>query len=632
MRPQKVWAPSASEREALRRIVDAEGSETARARRASAVLLAAQGLEQREIADQVGLAPPTVARWVERYRREGIGGLADRPRRRKKIVDEIAAVDRELLVSWMGSERIPEDVRRRARAMVLLADGVALKDICRTVGVSGPILWKWRNRYREHGVDGLCPRASAHAELEVPASERTLLERWAGDLSGNSAVPARIILMAAEGRDTQHIATCVGRSPTAVRNWLRKYREGGLNRISPEVAMRPPTRAELSWEDREIVARWLERPDVLVDEDAVRRARAVQLVAEGVRIKDIAGRLHVQPGSVGEWLRRYRRDGVAGLATKHGGRRPKHGPIALPALDRDVLESWANSTVLKTPVIRRARAVLLTADGESPSNTAVWSRMSPSSVVKWVDRYLVSGLDALFGPEPGANAEIDEPKLVLTTLEPPDELAGLRTWNPEALTRLVRRVSPTTVAKTWSRWGLRPSHPPPWRFASAPKIPITAHEVVGLYLNPPDRVLALSPGGVSAEELLDLRAALRDAAPRSTGTGDERWHERHLRFLQEVRQLHPRRLRLICEPGGAQQHPRVVEWRTRHPELSVHLPPSSVSWRNFVTAWFGIVARRFRDAEAALALAVLLVSEVSAVPTGAEFDWIASGRAGTPRP
>ena len=295
--------------------------------------------------------------------------------------------------------------------------------------------------------------------------------------------------------------------------------------------------------------------------------------------------------------------------------------ITVEASDRVVLEGWLRSPSIRSALAKRARIVLLAADGVGTNEIVERVGVSKPTVVWWKKRYVAEGIGGLEDrPKPGRPQQIDEVAIVLATLEPPPERLGVTHWSSRLLGAELG-LSNVTIAKVWKKWGLQPWRVETFKFSTDPELEAKVRDVVALYLNPPDKavvlcideksqiqaldrtapILPLRPG-LPAKQTHDYKrngtttlfAALEVATGRVTqACYDQHRHEEFLKFLKVVAKTYPRRkLHVVCDNYGTHKHPVVRAWLERNPRITLHFTPTSGSWLNMVEIFFGIITRQ----------------------------------------
>jgi transposase len=194
-------------------------------------------------------------------------------------------------------------------------------------------------------------------------------------------------------------------------------------------------------------------------------------------------------------------------------------------------------------------------------------------------------------------------------------------WSARRLAKEVG-LSPATVHRIWQKYGLQPHRVEHFKFSTDPAFDKKMADIVGLYLDPPERALVLCVDEKSQIQALDRTAPLLPLRPGSPAqmTHDYKRHgttslfaalevatgkvtadacyPRHthvefLAFLKLVAKAHPRvRLCVICDNYATHKHPKVQAWLDKNPRVTLHFTPTSCSWLNMVEIFFGIITRQ----------------------------------------
>jgi transposase len=292
--------------------------------------------------------------------------------------------------------------------------------------------------------------------------------------------------------------------------------------------------------------------------------------------------------------------------------------VDLPSRDRQVLTSWARSTSVRAELALRAQIVLMAAEGARTGEIAARTGASKPTVIAWKKRYAVEGLSGLRDRrKPGRPRRTDDAAIVLATLEPPPLRLGVRNWSSRLLASELG-VSNVKVAATWREFGLQPWRHEPVRFSTDPHLDVTARDVTGLYLNPPDYAIVLCAGleselpdctgpirlrpglpqhqadervQVGATVLAALRAATDQQATRTSyPSRRDQWF---LRFLQQAAaaRLGHELLVVAVDNYATRRHPDVRAWLARHPRMTPHFTPARQSWLTMAEIFFALSAR-----------------------------------------
>jgi len=296
------------------------------------------------------------------------------------------------------------------------------------------------------------------------------------------------------------------------------------------------------------------------------------------------------------------------------------GVQVLPG-DRDVLASWVRSPSIRAGLALRARIVLLAGDGIGTNEIVTRTGVSKPTVIAWKKRYAAEGVGGLADrPKRGRPRTTDDVAVVLRTLEPPPGRLGVTHWSSRLLAAELG-LSNVKVADVWREYGLQPWRSETFKFSTDPELEAKLRDVVGLYLNPPDKAVVLCVDEKSQVQALDrtapilplrpgipekqthdyvrhgtttLFAALEVATGKVTDACYPRHrHEEFLRFLRQVAKAYPRkRLHIVVDNYATHKHPAVQAWLARNPRITLHFTPTSGSWLNMVEIFFGIITRQ----------------------------------------
>lgn len=302
--------------------------------------------------------------------------------------------------------------------------------------------------------------------------------------------------------------------------------------------------------------------------------------------------------------------------------RPKP-PLVLSEGQREELESVARSRSLPHALVRRARIVLLSADGLT--NKAIGERVGMSNwmVGEWRKRYLLQGMLGLYDePRPGGPRSIEDDEiaaLIRKTLESKPKDASH--WTCRSLAQETG-ISKSHVQRVWKAFGLQPHRQKHFQLSTDPYFVEKVRDIVGLYLNPPDKALVLCVDEKSQIQALErtqpmlpmglgyvegvthtyhrhgtttLFAALNVVTGEVITQCKQRHrHQEFLQFLKHVDTSVPKRLdiHLIVDNYATHKHERVRRWLAAHPRYHVHYTPTYSSWLNQVEIWFNIVTQK----------------------------------------
>lgn len=292
------------------------------------------------------------------------------------------------------------------------------------------------------------------------------------------------------------------------------------------------------------------------------------------------------------------------------------GKQVLSPEDRQELERRVRAHGAPMREALRARVVLLRAKGLKQTRVAQELGVSKNCVNKWCRRFAHLGMAGLVDAAGrGRKASIGAAKInriITQAVQPPD---GQTRWSTRSMARAVG-VSPDTVHRIWSRNDIKPHLVRTFKLSKDPEFEKKFWDVIGLYLNPPERALVLCCDEKSQCQALErtqpglplgighirtrthdyirhgtitLFAALNYLNGRLiTRTEEKHTHVEWLRFLKQIDRQTPRTLdlHLIIDNYGTHKHPSVGNWLAKHPRFHTHFTPTSSSWMNLVERFF----------------------------------------------
>jgi transposase len=295
--------------------------------------------------------------------------------------------------------------------------------------------------------------------------------------------------------------------------------------------------------------------------------------------------------------------------------------IWLSPADRATLEGWVNGRNTPQKLVWRARIVLLSAErvGVMAITRAVGK--SKVTVARWQERYLVQGIDGLRrdatrpGRKPPLNAQTIEQVVHKTLHEQPP---GSTHWSIRKMAA-VSGLSRSSIQRIWQAHQLKPHRVKTFKLSNDKHFAEKVQDIIGLYLNPPDKALVFAVDEKSQIQALDrtqpglplkkgrcgtmthdykrhgtttLFAALDVATGKVIGQCMARHrHQEWLKFLRRIDAETPKRLavHLIADNYATHKHPKVQAWLKRHPRFHMHFTPTSASWLNQVERFFGLI-------------------------------------------
>ena len=298
-------------------------------------------------------------------------------------------------------------------------------------------------------------------------------------------------------------------------------------------------------------------------------------------------------------------------------------PLALDGAERETLEQWTRRPKTAQALALRARIVLAGADGRSNIGVAAELRVCVDTVGKWRSRFLEQRLEGLLDqPRSGRPRMIDDAdveRVIALTLETTPKDATH--WSTRSMARR-SGLSHNTVSRIWRAFALQPHRTETFKLSADPLFIEKVRDIVGLYLNPPDRALVLCVDEKSQIQALDRTRPLLPLRPgqaerRShdyvrhgttslfaaldarTGQVIGQCHRRHRalefrKFLDAIESAVPAELdvHLIADNYATHKTALIRNWFAKRPRFHIHFTPTSASWLNLVERWFGLLTEK----------------------------------------
>jgi len=297
--------------------------------------------------------------------------------------------------------------------------------------------------------------------------------------------------------------------------------------------------------------------------------------------------------------------------------------IELSDEERSTLVKWSRGKRTQARVVLRAKIVLAAAEGKRSKQIAAELGVSQPTVGKWRNRFAEHRLLGIEkdlprgGRKPYVRAEFEAEIIRKTTQELPPNATQ---WSVRTMARAIG-VSKATVQRVWRDNGLKPHLVKTFKVSNDKQFVEKLVDVVGLYLNPPERALVFSCDEKSQIQALDrtqkslpmfpgrkktlthdykrngtttLFAAIEMAEGKIIAECMQRHrHQEWLRFLKKIDAETPPDLdlHLIVDNYCTHKHAKVKAWLKRHPRFHIHFIPTSSSWLNVIERWFGKITQ-----------------------------------------
>ena len=298
-------------------------------------------------------------------------------------------------------------------------------------------------------------------------------------------------------------------------------------------------------------------------------------------------------------------------------------PLKITDEERSELCGWARRPKTAQAMAMRARIVLAAAEGCTNTEIADDLGVSRPTVGKWRKRFLESGLDGLVdAPRPGTPRTItdeDIERVIAKTLE--ERPKNATHWSTRSMAD-VTGLSQSAISRIWRAFSLQPHRMETFKLSNDPLFVSKVRDIVGLYMDPPDRALVLCvdeksqmqalertqpllpmrPGVVASQTHDYMRhgtTTLFAALDAKTGKVIGKCYRRHratefVRFLRIIDEAVPDTLdvHLILDNYSTHKTPLVRRWLARHTRFHVHFTPTYSSWINLVESWFAVLTNR----------------------------------------
>ncbi|MGH9022343.1 MAG: IS630 family transposase [Acidimicrobiia bacterium] len=304
------------------------------------------------------------------------------------------------------------------------------------------------------------------------------------------------------------------------------------------------------------------------------------------------------------------------LRPAHRLGRPK-AELSLTDEERSALERLARRRTSAQAMALRARIILACATGAPNAAVAEQLGLAPATVGKWRRRFVTARLDGLFDePRPGAPRTISDDMVeavIVKTLE--QKPTDATHWSTRSMA-LAMGMSQTSISLIWRAFGLQPQRAESFKLSTDPLFIEKVRDVVGLYLDPPERAVVLC---VDEKSQIQALNRFQPILPMLLGTPERRSHDyvRHgttslfaaldtlsgtvigaLRrrhratefkgFLERIDAEVPDELavHLVLDNYATHKTPAIKRWLLRHPRFHLHFTPTGASWLNLVERWF----------------------------------------------
>ena len=304
--------------------------------------------------------------------------------------------------------------------------------------------------------------------------------------------------------------------------------------------------------------------------------------------------------------------------------RKKQREIVLAPWDRAELEQIVADGNARQKIVKRARIVLMTAEGLGVVAIMRAVGVSKTSVWRWQDYFVEAGVTGLVkgrSKPPGTKPIADAIKLRIVEKTVKERPVNATHWSVRTMAAEMG-ISHTSVQRIWKEHGLKPHLVRTFKASNDPEFVAKVKDIVGLYLAPPEKALVLAVDEKSQIQALDrtqpglpikkgragtmthdykrngtmtLFAALDVATGKVIGECMPRHRSKEfLAFLKKISRETPAHLdlHLILDNYATHKTPAVKRWLSRNPRCTLHFTPTSCSWLNMVERLFAEITRQ----------------------------------------
>jgi transposase len=283
--------------------------------------------------------------------------------------------------------------------------------------------------------------------------------------------------------------------------------------------------------------------------------------------------------------------------------------------DLDTLLRWSTSSLTSVRCCIRANMVLMAAAGFADSQIAQDLGISAPRVSRWVKRYVKLGLGGIAkdAPRGGRPLKVDAQRVIHLTTQTQPEAATQ--WSVRTMARQTG-ASKATISRIWRAHGLKPHLSHTFKVSNDKDFEEKLTDIVGLYMNPPERAVVLCCDEKSQVQALDRT---QPGLPLKRGRAQTMTHDykrhgtttlfaalnildgsvisqcqarhRHIEWLKFLKQIDSSvapdlQIHVVLDNYATHKHPKVLQWLSKHPRFHMHFTATSASWMNMVERFF----------------------------------------------
>lgn len=297
--------------------------------------------------------------------------------------------------------------------------------------------------------------------------------------------------------------------------------------------------------------------------------------------------------------------------------------INLTEEEQKILKSWVSKGTMEQRLVERARIILEAAEGKTTTEIAHNMHKRQATISKWRTRFFRDRMVGLEDtPRPGKAAKYDKgtEKRILAQLDAP-LLAGYATWTGKLVAKALGDVSQHQVWRVLRKHGIHLQRRHSWCVSTDPEFAKKAADIVGLYLDPPEKAVVISVDEKPAIQALEraqgwlrlpdgqslrgfnheykrhgtttLFAALEIATGLvKVGHYPRRRRREFLDFMNNIVANYPETDLHVVLDNLNTHKPKHDRWLAKHPNVHFHYTPTHASWMNQVECWFSILWRQ----------------------------------------
>jgi transposase len=297
--------------------------------------------------------------------------------------------------------------------------------------------------------------------------------------------------------------------------------------------------------------------------------------------------------------------------------------IEVAKQDRAVLAGWARRPKTAQALSQRAQIILQLGEGRSSSDVARQMQVHIQTVSKWRERFRARGVDGLLDePRPGQPRKVTDAHVeavIARTLE--SKPVNATHWSTRSMAKATG-LNQTAISRIWRAFALQPHRSESFKLSRDPLFIDKVRDIVGLYLNPPERALVLCVDEKSQIQALERTSPLLPMRPgqaerrahdymrhgttslfaalnTKTGNVIGQMHRRHRseefrKFLDTIENNVPEELdvHLVMDNYATHKTAAIQRWLIKRPRFHVHFTPTSASWLNMVERWFAALTEK----------------------------------------